>query len=177
MAEFLEKRVADRVPSVVVFATDVIPTSLIDEKQPGGTLVRRYLDAGGKIVWPGNIPLFLHFDPATGQLVEPAPKDLERTKRVLDVEQSNIFEGDCRAQATELGRRWGFPTGWWVGEGPIAATPGAVEVLASDEHGHAAAWVRRYGGPEGTGFVRFWGRERRLPDPRLALALAEYGLP
>jgi hypothetical protein len=93
------------------------------------------------------------------------------------VDENNLFEGDCLARATELGRRWGLPPGWWVGQAPIAPEAGAVEVLATDEHGRAAAWVRRFGGPEGTGFVRFWGRGRPLPDPRVAQALAEFGLP
>jgi len=30
---------------------------------------------------------------------------------------------------------------------------------------------------DAAGFVRLWGRDRRLPDPRLALTVAEYGLP
>jgi hypothetical protein len=177
VAEFLQARIADRVASVVVFANDVIPATLVDETQPGGTLIRRYLDAGGKVVWPGGIPLVLTFDPASGQISKQQVSDQQRLKRVLGVAENNFFEGDCTARATELGRRWGLQHGWWVSEAPITPEPGAVEVLATDEHGHAAAWVKRFGGPEGTGFVRFWGRQRRLPDPRVALALAEYGLP
>ena len=176
VADFLQKRIADKTPSVVVFASDMIPIALAEETQPQGTLIRRYLDAGGKIVWPGNVPLVLRFDPTTFEIPQLTPKDLERSKRVLGVDENNVFEADAMTRATRLGRRWGLPTGWWLTTGPIAAPPGSVDVLATDEHGHAAAWVKRYGGPEGTGFVRFWGRERRLPDPRVALALAEYGL-
>jgi outer membrane protein assembly factor BamB len=176
VADFLRARIADRTPSVVVFATDVIPHGLVDEAQAGGPLIRRYLDAGGKVVWVGQVPLMLTFDPETLQLTKQSLSDLQRSKRVLGVDDNNIFEGDCIARATDLGRRWGLPAGWWIGDSPIAAEKGAVEVLATDEHGHAAAWVRRYGGPEGTGFVRIWGRRRAMPDPRVALAIAEYGL-
>jgi hypothetical protein len=35
-----------------------------------------------------------------------------------------------------------------------AEPSGVTTVLAEDEQGLAAAWVRRYGGPEGTGFIR-----------------------
>ncbi|MBC8645586.1 MAG: hypothetical protein H7X85_00360, partial [Thermoanaerobaculia bacterium] len=135
------------------------------------------LDAGGKVVWPGQIPLVLTFDPETFQITKQSLSDLERPKRVLGVAENNLFEGDCTARATELGRRWGLPAGWWVGEGPIVPEKGTVEILATDEHGHAAAWVRRFGGPEGTGFVRIWGRRRAVPDPRVVLAVAEHGLP
>ena len=41
-----------------------------------------------------------------------------------------------------------------------------VEVLAADRHGHAATWVKSFGGPPGTGFVRLWGRPK-MPDPAL----------
>ena len=51
-----------------------------------------------------------------------------------------------------------------------------VEVLAADRHGHATVWVKRFGGPPGTGFVRLWGRPR-MPDPALVRAVAEHGLP
>ena len=55
------------------------------------------------------------------------------------------------------------------------AVPG-IEVLAADRHGHASAWVKSFGGPPGTGFVRLWGRPR-LPDPAMVRAVAEHGLP
>ena len=177
VVDFLKARIADRTPSVIVFATDLIPHALVDETATGGTLIRRYLDVGGKVVWPGQAPLMITFDPTTLQLTKQSLSDLERPKRLLGVGENNLFEGDCLARATELGRRWGLPAGWWVGEAPIAAEKGAVEVLATDEHGHAAAWVRRFGGPEGTGFVRIWGRRRAVPDPRVVLAVAEHGLP
>jgi hypothetical protein len=51
-----------------------------------------------------------------------------------------------------------------------------VEVLAADRHGHASVWVKEFGGPPGTGFVRLWGRQS-LPDPAFVRAVAEHGLP
>ena len=43
-------------------------------------------------------------------------------------------------------------------------------MLAVDENGHAAAWVKSYGGPPGSGFVRLEADGR---DPaRLALVAA-----
>jgi outer membrane protein assembly factor BamB len=177
VAEFLEKRIADRAPSVVVFATDAVPTPIADTAGPGPALVRRYLDAGGKIVWLGSVPFLLTFDAATNQLAPFKPDSLSRPTQLFGVPSDNVFEGECRAEATPLGRRWGLPAGWWTGEAPLASVPDDVEVLARDEHGHAASWARRFGGPEGTGLVVHWGRERRVPDPRVVQALAERGLP
>lgn len=175
VAGFLEARIADRAPSVVVFATDAVPASLVAEKDGQPPLVRRYLDAGGKIVWLSSIPFLLIFDPATNQLSPVTPADLGRAKNLFGVESDVIFEGQYRAEATDAGRRWGLAAGWWIGQGPIAPQPG-VEVLAKDEHGHAATWAKRFGGPEGSGLVVHWGRERKVPDPRVIQALAEYGL-
>lgn len=174
-ASFLEARIADRAPSVVVFATDAVPAALVEEKDGQPALVRRYLEAGGKIVWLSPIPFLLRFDPATNQLSPVTPADVGRAKHLFEVESNQVFEAQCRAEATDAGRRWGLPAGWWVGQGPIGSQPG-VEVLAEDEHGHAATWVKRFGGPEGSGLVVHWGRERRVPDPKVIQALAEYGL-
>jgi len=176
VAQFLEARITDREASVVVFATDAVPAALIEAKDGGAPLVRRYLDAGGKIVWMSPVPFLYTFDPATNRLVPVGPQDLGRARVLFGVETDNIFEGECRAEPTELGRKWGLSARWWVGQGPVSAQPG-IEVLARDEHGHAATWVKRFGGPEGTGLVVHWGRERRLPDPEVVRSLAEHGLP
>ena len=43
---------------------------------------------------------------------------------------------------------------------------GTITVLGLDDYGLAASWVRRYGGPEGTGFVRV------PPDDMMTMFLA-----
>jgi outer membrane protein assembly factor BamB len=172
----LEARIADRLPSVVVFATDSVPAALIEEKDGRPCLVRRYLDAGGKVVWLSPIPFLYTFDPASNQMGPVKSEDLDRGKRLFGIATDNPFEGECRAESTELGKRWGLPAGWWTSQGPVSPQLG-VEALATDEHGHAATWVKRFGGPDGTGLVVHWGRARRLPDPRVVQALAEHGLP
>ena len=65
LAAFLRERTADRAPSVVVFAIDHLPAALAGE-QPRTGAFRRYLDAGGKVVWPGIAPLLFPSDPKTG---------------------------------------------------------------------------------------------------------------
>jgi outer membrane protein assembly factor BamB len=177
LAAFLTARIANRAPSVVVFATAAVPAALLEEKGSEPALVRRYLDAGGKIVWLAEVPFLFTFDPATNQMVQPKREDLTRSTALFGVTANNLGEGECRAEVTEVGRRWGISAGWWLGQAPLASDQPGVEVLAKDEHGHIAAWAKRFGGPEGTGFVFYWGRERPIPDPRVVQALAEYGLP
>lgn len=176
LAAFLDARIADRDASVVVIATDVLPSNVLDEEGGKACLVRRYLDAGGKLVWVGCPPLCYSFDAASGQMITPTQESLARFRLVLDLQASPPDEGACRAEPTELGRRWGLPEGWFIAHEALATSPGEVDVLATDEHGHAAAWVKNFGGNAGSGFVRCWGSERPLPDPRVILRLAEFGL-
>jgi len=177
ISEFLQARAADRAPSVVVFASAAVPASLVEERDSEPSLVRRYLDAGGKIVWLAEVPFLFTFDPATNQMLPLKREDLARSESLFGVKTDNLGEGECRAEVTEVGRRWGIRAGWWLGQAPLASTPPGVDALARDEHGHIAAWAKRFGGPEGTGFVFYWGRDRPIPDPRTVQALAEYGLP
>lgn len=47
-------------------------------------------------------------------------------------------------------------------------------MLATDEEGRAVAWVKSFGGREGTGFVKIWGG-REIPfDLAILKAVAEY---
>ena len=174
--DFLAARLADGEPSVIVFAQDNVPTSLLaagDGGQPSP--LRRYLDAGGKVVWIGHTPFVVTFDPETGNLADFPSPFTAPAERILEVALETDAEGVSRVEATPAGRAWGLPAGWWVDDPALAPQPG-VEILAADRHGHASTWVKRFGGPPGTGFVRLWGRGR-MPDPALVRAVAEHGLP
>ncbi|MEO8198964.1 MAG: hypothetical protein ABI679_00450 [Gemmatimonadota bacterium] len=73
---------------------------------------------------------------------------------------------------TSSGERWGL-AGWWLSTWAIHGDS-TLEVLATDENGRAAAWVRRYGGPSGTGFVQL-GRSDWPADAIAQLAaVSEY---
>jgi hypothetical protein len=50
---FLSARIADSIPSAVVFAMDVVPHAA-EPIAADTVLIRRYLNAGGKIVWLGS---------------------------------------------------------------------------------------------------------------------------
>jgi hypothetical protein len=178
LAEFLEARVADRAPSVVVFATDCLPLGIADPGTGEEALVNRYLKAGGKVVWVGGPPLLYRYDPKTLEFAKLEMADLKRRDELLGLPLTeNELEGLAKVQATPLGRAWGLPDGWWIEEAELATARPGVEVLASDVHGHPAVWVKTYGGPPGTGFVRYWGRDRELPDVAVVEALAEHGMP
>jgi len=150
IVSFLRARIADKSPSVIVFATDHIPATL-DAAPPSRSLLRHYLEAGGKVVWTGIPPMLWSLDstgksPGLGQYKWDAPSDLLGISHA-----AAIF--DARAvRATEEGLRWGLPRVWRSSWGVERA--GVTRTLGIDEWGLAAAWVKSYGGPEGTGFVR-----------------------
>lgn len=166
---FLRDRLEERARSVVVFAMDVVPATVAAE--PSDTvLLRRYLEAGGKVVWLGAPPLsivrndegrFLAFDRA-------------RPQQLLGVDfgQSNFdYYGST---PTELGRTWGLERGW-VSSFSVAPSD-AIDVLALDENGLASAWVKGYGGAVGTGFVSVGLQGTTRESLAAALVAAEFGM-
>ncbi|HEX8138857.1 MAG TPA: PQQ-binding-like beta-propeller repeat protein [Pyrinomonadaceae bacterium] len=150
LAQFLNERLSDRAPSVVVFAIDYLPQT-VGPDSSGQSLLRKYLDGGGKVVWVGMPPMLWAADLQTGQR-DIKKIEREEVERLLGVgHKRGNFDANT-ARATAEGARWGL-TGWWLSN--WSADPGAlITVLAEDEQGLAAAWVRSFGGPEGTGFIR-----------------------
>jgi hypothetical protein len=77
---------------------------------------------------------------------------------------------------TSEGLRWGL-SGWWDSNWSVDPA-GVTETLALDDNGLASSWVKRYGGPPGTGFVRVYGGSWSAGGPTANLAavqaVAEY---
>jgi len=167
LVEFLEARTADRAPSVVVFAIDHLPPTAVDTAAPERSLLRRYLDAGGKVVWPGVPPLLFVKDPQTGNAGGLAALKWAAPTRLLGVQHDAAMFDMRGVRATEHGKRWGLPNRWRSNWG--IAPDSSITVLGRDEFGLVTSWVRRYGGPEGTGFVRV-----PADDPMVVYLAAEY---
>ena len=139
-------------PSTVVFAMSYLP----EAAATGGTEapLRRYLEAGGKVVWLGVPPLLRQRDPATGRLPGLAEIRWTATDSLLGVAQTGAIFDLYGARATAAGTLWGFGreprlTRW-------STSDERVLPLVVDENGRAAAWVRSYGAAPGTGFVHIW---------------------
>lgn len=155
LERFLSARLTDHRPSVVVFAQDVVPRS-VAPTDTGTVLFRRYLDAGGKVVWFGNPPLAIARDSAGGMARDPNygyPTDfsLERSQKVTGLDLSTLSVAGWPGTPTARGREWGLSRGSVAGLSVDTAS--VSEVLALTEAGQAGAWTHSYGGPRGTGFV------------------------
>jgi outer membrane protein assembly factor BamB len=174
LATFLRDAVAAGTAgrSVVVFAIDHLPSELARSNGGAPPLLRRYLDAGGKVVWIGPPPLVFPRDPATGDPGSITSIDRSRPRALLGVDFRAANFDPFGATATAAGSAWGL-CGWWPAAWSVAVQPG-VEPLALDENGLAGAWVRRYGGAPGTGFVMISRGGGRWTDFDALAAVADY---
>ena len=135
--------------SVIVFAVDYLPPELVG-RDPATGPFRKYLDAGGRVVWPGVPPEIWPRD--TIHDLSLLAVDRKGPERLLGVShQGANFDQRGVIRVTPAGRAWGL-SGYW--NAPWAAdTSGVSEVLALDDQGHAAAWTKRFGTAGGL-FVR-----------------------
>jgi outer membrane protein assembly factor BamB len=175
LQRFLSARLQDRSPSVVVFSMDHLPAT-VAPVAADTVLFRRYLDAGGKVVWPGIPPLIWPRDPATGEGSDYIKIDRVGTARLLGVDHARSNFDNYGAVVTAAGLRWGL-SGWWDSNWGVDPA-GVTETLARDDNGLASSWVRSYGGPPGTGFVRVYGGNWSAGGPTASFAavqaVAEY---
>jgi len=152
LGAFLDARIADKAPSVLVFAVDHLTPNAVDTSAFERSALRRYLDAGGKVVWPGIPPALFPRDPKTGNAGGLDALRWANATKLLGVPHEAAMFDPHGSRATAAGKQWGLQSRW---RGAWGIDPDkSITVLGLDEYGLATAWVRRYGGPEGTGFVR-----------------------
>ena len=135
---------------------------------PPATPFRRFLAAGGRVVWLGVPPGALRLDPKTGAT---AGVDFDGVARLLGVRQAGTFDW-MGATATADGKRWGLPD-WYVGGFCVDADQ-VTTVLGRDEYGRASAWIKTFSAVPGSGLVRLWGRETEIPDLSWVQRVAEH---
>jgi hypothetical protein len=170
LASFLSARITDTVPSVVVFAMDLLPRSVAPV--PADTvLLRRYLDAGGKVVSLG-LPIGAAVHDSSGAFLGDDPKRMER---LLGVPAAALDYDQDASAPTEAGRRWGIDRRV-RGDYPMLVSA-VTEALSLDVHGRATAWVKAYRPDRpGSGYVQLWGLGATVDRLPMVRAAAEYGL-
>ena len=170
LAAFLSARIRDDVPSVVVFATGDVPRN-VAPVAADSVLVRRYLNAGGKIVFLGR-PMGVVLRDSVGT---PYDLDFKKVEQLLGVPSATFDYEPNAARPTADGQTWGLST---MARGNYGvATSAVTTVLASDRDGRTSAWVKEYRlDRPGSGYVQLWGMgasAELLPTIR---AVAEYGI-
>jgi eukaryotic-like serine/threonine-protein kinase len=170
LARFCADRIADGVPSAVVMAMDLLPKSVAPVRADT-VLIRRYLDAGGKVVSFSAV-LGGAVRDSTGRVRGDDPAALEE---LLGIPASAMDYDQDPGTPTAAGRLWGIDR---TVRGDYTMEVSAVSVaLALDPRGRATAWVQIYR-PErpGSGYVQLWGLGATVDRLPMIRAVTEYGL-
>jgi len=170
---FMQERIADGIPSVIVFAFEQLPSALIGIEPEKG-LLRQYLNGGGKVLWFGNIPSLYTF----GRDGKPV-MDITRGERMLGVKFSRPEEsGNYYSKTTQAGLNVGLPE--WKMFTYANVENSGIAPLAIDGFGRTTAWTKSYNERPGAGFFscRTWGWYSPIHDEdlQIILEIANYGL-
>lgn len=141
LERWLQSRTEAGEPSALVFAVDHLGSPALDAAAAAAQL-RRYLENGGTVVWPGSAPFLWPRD-------DQGRRDLARVDRSaaarwlgVRFERSN-FDAVGIVAVTPAGQALGLRPGPLA---PWGADAGSVtRVLATDELGQAAAWAQQVG--------------------------------
>ncbi len=164
------------IPGVIVFATTIAPSELMDP-DPEMNLARRYLNNGGKLAFLGANPFAFSSDIKTGNVDSINFQWVPR--KVFDLQYKdpgNINMDACYvSHPTADGIKLGLK-GYWTGYGSI--TPDAsTTVLAVDQYKQASCWIRNYGGAKGTGIIQMMlAKEVPAIDLSEVRAAVEWGI-
>jgi hypothetical protein len=134
---------------LLIMASDVAPQTLVGGAPGADALFRKYLDAGGSVIWSGDVPFYFV---GTGQW-DKDKWDYLGGRGVLGIDTVGNWQGRSEARPAEIGKKWGLQSTW----NSVRALPvkNVTQVLAVDADGNASAWTKEYkkGSP---GFIRLW---------------------
>jgi len=151
---FMTSHVTSKKPSVVVTANDIFPDTVVDVSSgavvnTGNDLVD-YLNAGGRVVFSGDIPLY-NISQAGTNLT--AANGGSTTVFGFNSAGGTWDTGD-KPVLTAAGQALGLTDTWQKSQRPAA--PADVDLVLATSKGGAAGWIRFF--PQGTGpgaFIRF----------------------
>lgn len=149
---WMQMQITNDLPSVVVFSQDIAPDTVLEAMSADCTL-RQYLDAGGKIAWYGDIPIYYQGHADGSKTVW----GVAGSTAVLGFNAAGgPWDSNTEVSITPQGVDWGLRETW---RSLRPAMPGDADPLALDEAGYAAAWVKHYvPGDTDRGFVRIFDR-------------------
>ena len=167
---WMDARITDKALSVVVMCRDVVPDT-VAESMTANCTIRRYMDAGGKVIWYSDWP-FYYVGHADGNM------DTWSGAGATGVMGFNASSGpnDNNEDVvfTDAGIEWGL-TETWASRRPTSPTiTDNLTALATVSSGSAAAWVKHFvPGDTYRGFVRIYDRDGQ-PNPEDVMRVAEY---
>ena len=167
---WMTAHISDKQLSVVVMCKDVVPDTVAEAMNASCTF-RRYLDAGGKVIWSSDWPIYYqgHADGSMdtwGSAGATGVLGFNASSGPNDNNEEVVF--------TDAGIIWGL-TQTWTSQRPTAPTiTSNMTALATVSSGSAAAWVKHFmPGDQYRGFVRFHDTSGQ-GDAEDVMRLAEY---
>jgi hypothetical protein len=150
---WMDARIADKKSSVVVFCLDIVPETVGETMDPNCT-ARKYLDAGGKIVWYADWPLYYVGHPD-------GTRTTWGSAGASDILGFNASSGPNDSYdvvaITAVGAGWGLTTTWQSRRPTSPTITSNLTPLATTSAGSAAAWAKHFvPGDRARGFVRIW---------------------
>lgn len=144
---------------VVVMASNFFPQSTLKDGQQ--SLLRQFLNKGGRIVVTGLNPAVYDTDPETKDV----RTDFQRMKSILDIDlrynDSRAHGGVIYCQATKAGLDAGL-NNWWMA--PFPVTENQVDiVLGETEYKEASAYVKKYSPKNNSGLIQIWIDQDFIP--------------
>lgn len=127
--------------TIIVFASDYFPKRIIENGE--NSLLRKFLDAGGRVVLTGINPLVYIIDEQDKQ---PVGFNVPAADTVLgikyDQNDTRSFGGLFSSFPTEKGKKFGLPDFW---TSMLEISPEKVDVvLGKNENGLASAFIKNY---------------------------------
>ncbi|AYB32140.1 PQQ-binding-like beta-propeller repeat protein [Chryseolinea soli] len=167
LREFMSDRIKDKASSVLIFNHSTVPRNLLTPNEKTGTF-RRYIEAGGTVVWTSFAPNLVSFDDK-GNFLGEKP---DVANALLDMDFDLVHDGgEYSCAVTAAGKRYGL-SDFFVGY--FSVKPGAVnETLATNEYGRPVCWVKKLGAGR---FIqwRTWSNEIGQRDLDMLLDVAQF---
>ena len=157
--------------TVIVFAQNFFPKKIYDGNET--SLLRQYLNLGGRVVILGNNPLLYDID-SSGNF---AGYNFLRADSVLNIHYGpndlRSMGGILPGFATEEGKRYGLDNSW---TSFLALDQNQVDIiLGEDENGKVSSWIKKFNNAKTSGFIQMWIDPDFITDISSIIRVAEYG--
>ncbi len=151
LVDFIKNEDYKNFRSVIVLADNKLPKELI-KTNSDTSLIRKYLNDGGKVAVFGDNPLAYKLDTTSGVLEDIDYKIAEKILGITIIDP-RYSRGYYPSEITSEGKKLGLHE-FWVGNGFVIENDSTVKVLAINEFAKATAWLKNYGGQKGTGWFQ-----------------------
>ncbi|MEW6200381.1 MAG: hypothetical protein AB1546_00270 [bacterium] len=150
LGQWMKGRVSEGAQNcLLIMAQDVAPLQIVEATPTPTALFRKYLDAGGSVIWFGDVPFYYVGKPGDEKITW----DYLGGRGVLGIDTVGNWKGRSASHLTAEGEKLSLKT---TCEGTRALPVKDVSTaLALDADGNASSWIKSYrsGSP---GFIRLW---------------------